>query len=30
MLQPGEARRFGISVGVSLGEEVQALVAAGG
>jgi hypothetical protein len=30
MLQPGEARRFGISVRVSLGEEVQALVAAGG
>ncbi len=30
MLEPGEARRFGISVRVSLGEEVQALIAAGG
>ncbi len=28
MLEPGEARRFGIAVRISLGDEVQALVAA--
>jgi hypothetical protein len=30
MLEPGEARRFGISVRASVGEEAQALIAAGG